>query len=91
MGTTLGMLISNAIGIIIGIVMGKNIPEKFMKWFAALTFIGFGIYGLYEALPEHVWSPAIVTGGIILLLTSVYFLSRMNRQKNSKPPVCGKE
>jgi putative Ca2+/H+ antiporter (TMEM165/GDT1 family) len=91
MGTTLGMLISNAIGIIIGIVMGKNIPEKFMKWFAALTFIGFGIYGLYEALPEHVWSPAIVTGGIILLFTSIYFLSRMNRQKNSKPPVCEKE
>ena len=91
MGTTLGMLISNAIGIIIGIVMGKKIPEKFMKWFAVLTFIGFGIYGLHEALPEHVWNTAIVTGGIILLLTSIYFLSRMNRQKNSNPPVCEKE
>ena len=90
-GTTLGMLISNAIGIIIGIVMGKNIPEKFMKWFAALTFIGFGIYGLYEALPKHVWNPAIVAVGIILLLISIYFLSRINRQKNSKSPVCGRK
>jgi putative Ca2+/H+ antiporter (TMEM165/GDT1 family) len=88
MGTTLGMLISNAVGIIIGIVMGKNIPEKFMKWFAALTFIGFGIYGLYESLPKHFRSPAIVTGGIILLLISIFFLSRMNRQRNLKTPVC---
>ncbi len=27
MGTTLGMMISNALGIIVGIVMGKKIPE----------------------------------------------------------------
>ena len=87
-GTTLGMLISNAIGIIIGIVMGKNIPEKFMKWFAALIFIAFGIYGLYEVLPKDVWNPAVVAGGMILLLISIYFLSRMNRQGNSRSSAC---
>jgi Ca2+/H+ antiporter, TMEM165/GDT1 family len=49
-GTTTGMLIADAIGIIAGIVLHKNIPEKKIKWFAALVFIAFGLWGLYEAL-----------------------------------------
>ncbi len=48
-GTTAGMLIADAIGIIAGIVLHKNIPEKKIKWFAALVFIAFGLWGLYEA------------------------------------------
>ncbi len=48
-GTTSGMLIADAIGIVIGIVLHKNIPEQQIKWFAAVTFILFGIGGLYEA------------------------------------------
>jgi putative Ca2+/H+ antiporter (TMEM165/GDT1 family) len=91
MGTTLGMLVSNAVGIIIGIVMGKNIPERFMKWFAALTFIAFGIYGLYEVLPEDIWSPAVVAGGTVLLVISIYVLARMGSQKSSKAPYCGRQ
>jgi putative Ca2+/H+ antiporter (TMEM165/GDT1 family) len=49
-GTTTGMLIADAIGIIAGIVLHKNIPEKKIKWFAALVFIAFGLWGLYEAV-----------------------------------------
>jgi len=49
-GTTTGMLIADAIGIIAGIVLHKNIPEKQIKWFAALVFIAFGLWGLYEAM-----------------------------------------
>ncbi|RJQ52808.1 MAG: TMEM165/GDT1 family protein [Nitrospiraceae bacterium] len=48
MGTTLGMLVSNAVGITFGVVMGKNLPEKLIKWTAALIFIAYGIYGLYR-------------------------------------------
>jgi putative Ca2+/H+ antiporter (TMEM165/GDT1 family) len=49
-GTTTGMLIADAIGIIAGIVLHKKIPEKKIKWFAALVFIAFGLWGLYEAV-----------------------------------------
>ena len=50
-GTTAGMLIADAIGIGIGIVLGKKIPERAVKWLAAFVFICFGLYGLYEYLP----------------------------------------
>ena len=47
-GTTAGMLIADGIGIILGIVLHKKIPEKQIKWFAALVFVAFGLWGLYE-------------------------------------------
>jgi Ca2+/H+ antiporter, TMEM165/GDT1 family len=50
LGTTSGMLVADAVGIIAGIVMHKKIPEKQIKWVAALVFIAFGLWGLYEAL-----------------------------------------
>jgi Ca2+/H+ antiporter, TMEM165/GDT1 family len=49
-GTTTGMLIADAVGIIVGIVLHRKIPEKQIKWFAALVFIAFGLWGLYEPL-----------------------------------------
>jgi putative Ca2+/H+ antiporter (TMEM165/GDT1 family) len=49
-GTTTGMLIADAIGIIVGIVLHKKLPEKQVKWFATITFILFGVWGLYEAV-----------------------------------------
>ena len=50
LGTTTGMLLADAIGIIVGIVLGKKIPERMIKWGSALIFVGFGIFGLYESL-----------------------------------------
>lgn len=52
LGTTTGMIIADAIGILFGIVLGKKIPEKAVKWVAASIFILFGVFGLYEAWRE---------------------------------------
>ncbi len=49
-GTTAGMLVADAIGIIAGVVLHKKVPEKQIKWFAALLFIAFGLWGLYDSL-----------------------------------------
>jgi putative Ca2+/H+ antiporter (TMEM165/GDT1 family) len=49
-GTTAGMLIADAVGIIAGILLHKTIPEKQIKWFAAMVFIAFGAWGLYNTL-----------------------------------------
>jgi putative Ca2+/H+ antiporter (TMEM165/GDT1 family) len=50
LGTTSGMLIADAVGIILGMVLHKKIPGKQIKWFAATVFIAFGVWGLYESL-----------------------------------------
>lgn len=50
LGTTAAMVIADAIGIGVGIVLGKRIPEKTIKWVAAFIFIAFGVFGLYASL-----------------------------------------
>jgi len=49
LGSTVGMVIADGIAIIIGKVMGKNLPEKAIKYGATAVFIISGIYTLYEA------------------------------------------
>ncbi len=88
MGTTIGMVISNAIGIIIGNVMGRRIPERFIKWTAALVFIAFGVYGLYENLPKHIWSPAVILISLVVLAAAMYAIARLSARKGSSLPVC---
>lgn len=66
MGTTTGMLIADAIGIIAGVIMRKHIPERGVHWFAALCFVGFGFLGLHDAL-DHLLPKEANTHHIVLL------------------------
>jgi Ca2+/H+ antiporter, TMEM165/GDT1 family len=50
MGTTTGMIIADAVGILVGIVLHKKIPEKLIKWIAASCFAIFGFLGMHESL-----------------------------------------
>ncbi|MEN6386328.1 MAG: TMEM165/GDT1 family protein [Phycisphaerales bacterium] len=70
MGTTLGMIIADAVGIIIGIVMRKHIPEKAIKWIAAIIFILFGLIGTYNILSkklELIYVLSIIS--VIIIIT----------------------
>ncbi|MFH1189845.1 MAG: TMEM165/GDT1 family protein [Candidatus Omnitrophota bacterium] len=49
-GTTLGMVAADAIGIAIGVVMRKHIPDRTIKWISASIFILFGLIGVYRSL-----------------------------------------
>jgi len=88
MGTTLGMIISNGFGIIVGNVMGKHIPERVIKWGAALLFIAFGAYGLYENVPPHLLSPIVIAGSLALLAAAMYVVARLSVGRATQLPVC---
>jgi putative Ca2+/H+ antiporter (TMEM165/GDT1 family) len=49
-GATAGMVAADAIGIIIGMALRKHVPDKAIKWFSAIIFILFGLYGMYNVL-----------------------------------------
>lgn len=50
MGTTLAMVIADAIGIMAGVVMRKHIPENVVKWISAAVFMLFGFIGVYKII-----------------------------------------
>jgi uncharacterized membrane protein len=50
MGTTAGMLVADGLGIILGIVLRKKIPEQKIKFISAGAFMLFGFIGTFEVL-----------------------------------------
>ncbi|HUJ18691.1 MAG TPA: TMEM165/GDT1 family protein [Nitrospirota bacterium] len=76
MGSTTGMMIADAVGIGVGVVLGKKSPEKVMKWGAAGIFILFGFYGLHEALPVRFLTQFFEIGAIILVTGAVLLIGR---------------
>jgi putative Ca2+/H+ antiporter (TMEM165/GDT1 family) len=82
LGTTAGMMVADGIGILFGIVLGKRIPERAMKWGAAILFICFGVLGLYEYVPADFWNAPIIFGGLLLLAASIWLAAR-----NSTAPI----
>ena len=91
MGTTLGMMVSNAFGIIVGIVMGKKIPERAIKWGSALIFIAFGAVGLYENIPESLLTPPVMGAGGLAILLLVALVAWWNNKKTVLSPVREKQ
>jgi putative Ca2+/H+ antiporter (TMEM165/GDT1 family) len=67
-GTTLGMIVADAIGIIVGIVLRKHIPEKSIKWMSAVVFILFGLAGVFDALSGKI--DALYVWAILALLSA---------------------
>jgi putative Ca2+/H+ antiporter (TMEM165/GDT1 family) len=78
LGTTSGMLVADAIGIIVGIVLGKRIPERFIKWFSAIIFIGFGVIGLYQTLPQFLLTFPIIAGFLGMVALLAFLVVRMS-------------
>ena len=52
LGSTIGMVIADALAIIIGKVMGKNLPENLVRYVGAAIFLVSGVWTLWEAFAE---------------------------------------
>ena len=81
LGTTTGMMIADLIGILVGIVLGKHIPERAVKWGAALTFIAFGLFGLHQSVPAAYLSPRLEIAGLILIVVACLLVARCGRRE----------
>ncbi len=52
LGSTVGMVLSDALAIWVGQVLGSRLPERAVKLGAALIFLAFGLFCLYQGAPE---------------------------------------
>jgi putative Ca2+/H+ antiporter (TMEM165/GDT1 family) len=79
LGTTTGMVIADAIGIMAGIIMKKHIPENVVKWISALIFMLFGLAGIYKIISTKLNTLSvlsIMSGVILVTCISTYILAR---------------
>jgi len=88
LGTTTGMLIADGIGIIVGIVLCKKIPERKIKAVSAAAFILFGLIGIYQVTSQQLRLDTLAVAGIlaaVMLLTagSAYCIVKADRKADS--------
>ncbi len=69
MGTTLAMVAADAVGIAIGIVLKKHIPERTIKWVSASIFALFGFLGVYKSLSVRL---SVMHTSLFILLIGVF-------------------
>ena len=71
-GTTLGMLVADGIGILVGVVLCKKIPERTVKLISAAVFLFFGFLGSYRVMRSDL---GLNTDSILLVMTLLYALT----------------
>ena len=81
-GATLGMIVADGIGIGVGVVLCKHIPERIIKWVSAGIFIVFGLVGVYEVLPSKIGLSDTVTVLVLLTAISLLLAALLNRKPN---------
>lgn len=94
-GTTVGMIIADGIGIIIGVVLCKRIPEKSIKTFSAIVFILFGLYGSFESVYADFKAglvPSILITVLLAAASLIIGLKLYKKYENEEnAPACAKE
>lgn len=77
LGTTAGMVVADSIGIVIGIVLGKRLPDTLIRLVSAGVFIVFGFAGasgvLTTMLPLAV-SAVVLFGLVVATLGAAHYL-----------------
>jgi len=75
MGTTIGMLVADSIGIIFGVVMSKRIPYKKIKIVSAAIFCIFGFVGTGEVFLKDFNFGILNTAIILIVIVIITLLS----------------
>jgi len=81
LGTITGMMISNALGIFVGVVMGKKIPERTVKTVSASIFILFGYIGLYQSINDFAWKLGSL--GLVSVIVGIYIYFLWGKTRKS--------
>ena len=70
----------------------RNTPRLRSAQVAALVFMGFGIAGLWDALPRNFLTPWTITCGILLIVLLIVAVLRMangNKKEIERPDAAG--
>lgn len=86
-GTTAGMLVADAVGIVVSVVLCRRIPERTVKVVSAVAFLAFGFVSGYGVLrdPDHLALSLGATLGILGVLAAACAAIGVALFRRSKP------
>lgn len=72
LGSTLGMVASDALAIIVGKILGARLPERTIQIGAAVIFFAFGLFSMYKGGVELSGEAWFVGALVVALMTALY-------------------
>jgi hypothetical protein len=80
-GATVGMVLADAVAIIVGAMLHKRLPEGFLHTMASVLFLLFGLWMLFDAALGWRVVALVTTGGVaaVVLLVAVFRAVRARR------------
>jgi len=85
-GATVAMLVADGLGIVIGVVFCRRIPQRALKWLSASIFILFGLIGVYEVLPTYLglmYTSVALATLVAIAALAIYALTRKKKKFSS--------
>lgn len=82
-GSSLGMVVSDGLAILVGVILGKSLPERAVKIGASLVFFGFGIWNVLRgvSIVQTVVKLPPCTWVVLTLLVAAFVISKMSRPR----------
>lgn len=74
MGTTVGMLVADGIGILGGAWMCRYVPDIYIKWVAGIIFMFFGTITIYNTVPSWLINPIYIILYTLVLGILIYIV-----------------
>jgi Ca2+/H+ antiporter, TMEM165/GDT1 family len=83
-GATLAMLVADGVGIVVGVVFCRRIPQRKLKWLSAIIFVLFGLVGIYEILIGRIgWVFVALIIGLLASVSAISIYLITNKEKFS--------
>ncbi|MBP2673752.1 MAG: hypothetical protein H6Q84_592 [Deltaproteobacteria bacterium] len=89
LGTTAAMIVADAFGIVVGILLGKRIPARLVKWGSACVFVGFGVYGIHENVSAEILTPVVEIASLAALAAIAFLVARTPAREEEPVPDTG--
>ncbi len=83
-GATIAMLVADGVGIVVGVVFCKRIPERTFRWLSAGIFVLFGLVGVYEVLSIRISLLYTAVTLLMLVVFSVVVMAALARKRKSR-------
>jgi putative Ca2+/H+ antiporter (TMEM165/GDT1 family) len=86
-GAVLAMLVADGIGIVVGVVFCRRIPQRSLKWLSAIIFVVFGLVGVFEFLVSRLSlaETALILGALSLASAAAMVVISRKTNEKSKP------